>query len=82
MRYSYLRGGPPHGLAPAVVFETGSNRWRSFDAWPPRAQLSARRLYLAAGGRVDWTDPSAQASASSAPSGEKAMLLRGVHDRL
>jgi uncharacterized protein len=23
------------GLAEATVFETGSNRWREFDAWPP-----------------------------------------------
>jgi len=57
----YLKDGPAHGVAPATVFETGSNRWRGFDAWPPRG-LETRKLYLASGaGRpargISWTPP-------------------------
>lgn len=28
-------GSGPDGLAEATVFETGRNRWRRFEAWPP-----------------------------------------------
>jgi uncharacterized protein len=35
-----------YGLLPeATVFETGSNSWRTFDAWPPR-NAQPRTLYL------------------------------------
>ena len=34
---------------PATVFETGPNRWRRFDRWPPSTET--RRLYLQPGGR-------------------------------
>ncbi len=47
---------PRPGLAKATVFETGTNRWRRFDAWPPRG-LQSRNLYLAAGQRTGWTAP-------------------------
>ncbi len=53
----YLKDGPAHGVAPATVFETGSNRWRRFDAWPPRA-METRRLYLGVGNALGWTAPS------------------------
>jgi hypothetical protein len=35
----------------AWVFQTGTNQWRSFDAWPPK-QAEAKSLYLRAGGRL------------------------------
>ncbi len=41
--------GRPLDLPEATVFETGSNRWRRRDAWPPKAGTtgqSLRRLYL------------------------------------
>lgn len=44
----YLKDADHPGLAEATVFETGSNKWRVFDRWPPGdAQL--RKLYTAAG---------------------------------
>src|SRR5215475_2746458 len=44
----YLKGkGSP--MPKAYVFETGTNVWRTYDAWPP-AQAKARTLYLHAGG--------------------------------
>jgi putative CocE/NonD family hydrolase len=43
----HLKGGPPHGLAEASVFETGANRWRGFPSWPPPA--APRSLYFGSG---------------------------------
>jgi len=33
----HLKGAPDPGLPKAYLFETGANRWRRMDAWPPRA---------------------------------------------
>jgi putative CocE/NonD family hydrolase len=41
----------------AQVFETGSNRWRTFDAWPPRTGTTPRRLYLRAGSKLSFEPP-------------------------
>jgi putative CocE/NonD family hydrolase len=38
-------------LAKATVFETGTNRWRKFDAWPPR-DAQAKSLWLDRGGKL------------------------------
>jgi putative CocE/NonD family hydrolase len=43
-------------VAKATVFETGTNRWRRFDAWPP-AGLQARTLHLRADGRLSAEAP-------------------------
>jgi putative CocE/NonD family hydrolase len=39
------------GLAEATVFETGVNRWRFFDDWPP-AEVEPETLYLHPHGRL------------------------------
>jgi putative CocE/NonD family hydrolase len=44
----------------AVVFETGTNVWRNFDAWPPKA-AAAKTLYFHAGGKLNF-DPPTEAS--------------------
>ncbi len=41
----HLKGGEDPALPEAMMFETGANRWRHFDAWPPRGAREAR-LYL------------------------------------
>lgn len=41
----------------AMMFETGANRWRSFDSWPPK-DVEIRRLYPGEGGSLSWTAPS------------------------
>jgi putative CocE/NonD family hydrolase len=43
-------------LPKAWVFETGTNVWRQYDAWPP-AQASAKTLYLHAGGKLSFDPP-------------------------
>ncbi len=32
----------------ALMFETGSNEWKSYDAWPPKKGVTPRKLYLRA----------------------------------
>jgi len=45
----------------AVVFETGTNVWRRFDAWPPKA-AAAKTLYFHAGGKLSFEAPTEAAS--------------------
>jgi putative CocE/NonD family hydrolase len=52
----YLKSEGKLGLANATMFETGSNRWRNFDAWPPKG-TSTKALYLHAGGKLSFTPP-------------------------
>jgi putative CocE/NonD family hydrolase len=40
----------------AVVFETGTNVWRSFDSWPPKV-ATAKTLYFHAGGKLSFDPP-------------------------
>ena len=41
----------------ALTFETGSNRWTSFEAWPPRNNVTQRNLYLRANGQLSFDPP-------------------------
>lgn len=52
----HLKGGPAPGLAEAMVFEGGADRWRSFDRWPPR-ESKPRRLFLREGGALVMDQP-------------------------
>ena len=38
----------------AMTFETGSNRWTSFDSWPPREKVSQRNLYFRENGKLSF----------------------------
>ncbi|MHC4909629.1 MAG: CocE/NonD family hydrolase, partial [Planctomycetota bacterium] len=58
---SMLKGTAPPDLPEAMVFETGANRWQSFDEWPPAA-ASTRRLYFGAGGTLSGARGERQAS--------------------
>ncbi len=59
---SNLRGDPSgndkgkNELAEATVFETGANRWRQFDQWPPK-NVATRNGYFADGGRISMEAP-------------------------
>ena len=52
----YLKDKPGKPLPEAVVFESGTNVWKTYDSWPPK-QATARSLYLHAGGKLDWSPP-------------------------
>ena len=54
----WLKGKGKLNLAEATTFEAGSNQWESFDSWPPKHNVTNRRLYTQAGSRLDFTVPS------------------------
>ena len=43
----------------ATVFESGSNRWRTYDAWPPKRNVSPRQLYFREKGALSFDAPPA-----------------------
>lgn len=45
----HLKGKGESKLPKALCFETGTNRWRKFDAWPPRG-ATPTAMYLRPGG--------------------------------
>jgi uncharacterized protein len=48
----HLKGKSESSPRPAAwVFETGTNVWRKYDAWPPK-EGKARSMYLDAGGKL------------------------------
>ena len=52
----FLKGEGELDLPEALVFETGANRWRSFDAWPPEGAKQTS-LYLRKGGALAFDVP-------------------------
>jgi putative CocE/NonD family hydrolase len=51
---------PAQPIAEVTSFETGSNVWRRYTAWPP-VQAKPRTLYFGPGGRLTWQQPAAGA---------------------
>jgi uncharacterized protein len=47
----------------AITFETGSNRWTSFDSWPPKTNVAPRNLYFGPNGKLSF-EPTAAITAS------------------
>ena len=52
----HLKGKGTPGFPEAWVFETGTNQWRTFDAWPPR-KARPRSVFLRAGGTLGFDHP-------------------------
>jgi putative CocE/NonD family hydrolase len=52
----YLKDAEHPAPAEATVFETGSNTWRTFDAWPPK-NVESQTLYLKPHGKLDFHQP-------------------------
>lgn len=44
-------------LAEATMFQTGSNRWQTYSAWPPTDQFKPKKLFLQAGGELSFEAP-------------------------
>jgi hypothetical protein len=47
----YLKGKGPLNLPEAVVFETGTDQWKTYDAWPP-AEATEKTLFFRNSGRL------------------------------
>jgi putative CocE/NonD family hydrolase len=52
----FLKGKGEHGLPEALVFETGANRWRRFDHWPPRDRAK-KALFFGPSARLNDRPP-------------------------
>ncbi len=54
----YLKDKGALNLPKALVFETGSDKWRSYNEWPPK-NTEVRSLYLQDHGKLAFTPPPA-----------------------
>jgi putative CocE/NonD family hydrolase len=52
----YLKGRGEMNLPVAWVFETGTNAWRNYDAWPPKF-VARKTLYFSANGKLLFEPP-------------------------
>jgi putative CocE/NonD family hydrolase len=50
----FLKDKGPLEVPEALTFESGSNRWRRWDAWPPKANTHKRRLYFGPDGTLSF----------------------------
>jgi putative CocE/NonD family hydrolase len=53
----YLKDQPGFSLTNTATYQTGSERWMSYDQWPPQNVITTD-LYLAADGSLTFTKPS------------------------
>ena len=60
----YLKGENLPAPAEATVFETGSNTWRTFDAWPPKGR-KPQQLFVSEGGKLDPRKPASPETKTS-----------------
>ncbi len=54
----HLKGAANKNLSAVYAFETGSNVWRNYAAWPPK-QAQPRTLFLGPNGTLAWKQPPA-----------------------
>ncbi len=52
----WLHGTGNLPIKEAEVFETGANRWQTYDSWPPKAG-SPKKLYFRADGKLSFEAP-------------------------
>jgi uncharacterized protein len=60
----YLKDADYPAPAEATVFETGTNRWRVFDSWPPK-QTEDRKYFLRESGRLSLEPATDRAAGAS-----------------
>jgi putative CocE/NonD family hydrolase len=60
----YLKDAAWTPLPKAYVFETGTDVWKKYDAWPPK-QAVEKTLYLEPNGGLGWKAPKAKDSEDS-----------------
>lgn len=66
----YLKGEGDGNFPEARMFETGTNRWRTFDAWPPK-EAREERLFL---------QPSGGLTIGKTPDGKENSFSRYISD--
>jgi len=58
----FLKDDTNYNASVATVFETGTDQWRRFDAWPPK-HAEQRTLYFGPGGLLSFNSPTKQVDA-------------------
>ncbi len=53
----HLKGKANPELPEALTFRTGANEWTRHDAWPPQRNVTARKLYFQANGKLSFDAP-------------------------
>jgi putative CocE/NonD family hydrolase len=53
----YLKDSGGFNQPEAVTFQTGANKWMSYDSWPPRTRVTERNLYFQNQGRLSFNPP-------------------------
>jgi uncharacterized protein len=64
--HHFLKGGDTWSEPEALTFETGSDAWRSWNAWPPRTGVQQRALYFRANHVLSFEAPRADTTAYDA----------------
>jgi putative CocE/NonD family hydrolase len=57
----YLKGKGDGKFAEAISFQTGSNKWMNYTAWPPK-EASIKNIYFQPGGKLSFEKPAEGAS--------------------
>jgi len=52
----YLKGKGDGKFAEAISFQTGSNKWMNYSAWPPK-EATIKNIYFHPGGRLSFQAP-------------------------
>ncbi|HXU40190.1 MAG TPA: CocE/NonD family hydrolase [Blastocatellia bacterium] len=55
----HLKGRENPNLPEALTFRTGANEWVRHDSWPPKQNVSARKLYFQGNGKLSFDQPPA-----------------------
>jgi putative CocE/NonD family hydrolase len=58
----YLKDKGALNQPEALAFETGSNKWRAYDAWPPRRNVTKRKLYFRGDHQLSFEPPQAESN--------------------
>ena len=53
----WLKGKGRLPFQKALTFQTGSNKWVPFDAWPPKTGVTAKKLYFRSSGGLSFDPP-------------------------
>jgi hypothetical protein len=60
----YLKDKDGWDVPEAITFETGTNAWKVYDAWPPRGLTEDRGLYFREDGRLSFDPPAGDDAAA------------------
>ncbi len=59
----YLKDEGTMNLSEATIFETGTNKWKNYDSWPP-SNAKLRDIYFQPNGKLAYSTPSVQTGAT------------------